>query len=104
MFFCGRSSGKNMMSLRMQFEKRDVGYCRKLSGMRGSALLAERERFKLYTIRGHSLMTSHTKVRVVGSFEMVYSKSEQTLPYEYLQNSSPNCIKNPQIEPIGAHS
>ena len=61
-----------MMSLRMQFEKRDVGYCRKLSGMRGSALLAERERFKLYTIRGHSLMTSHTKVRVVGSFEMVY--------------------------------
>ena len=27
----------------MQFEKEDVGYCRRLSGVRGSALLAERE-------------------------------------------------------------
>ena len=34
----------------MQFEKKDVGYCDKLSGVRGSALLAERkgENKKLY--------------------------------------------------------
>ena len=39
LFYCGKSSGK----VCMQFEKKDVGYCGKLFGVRGSALLAERE-------------------------------------------------------------
>ena len=32
-----------MTSFHMQFEKKDVGYCGRLSEVRGSALLAERE-------------------------------------------------------------
>ena len=44
-FFCGKSSGKNALTWRQfacSLKRYDVGYCGKLSGMRG-ALLAERE-------------------------------------------------------------